>query len=369
MAPLHRFRPCRGRAVRSNGLTRALRRVRATDAPQKVERIRHEPNPEHPDTLPEFEMFAVLKTWMDEDVIEATVRNVMLQGASEVFIVDNGSTDSTVSRAVDAGAVVAEIYHTESFDGRLVQPLMNAVVARESLRSGADYAWWLYLDSDEFPEGPDGMSLREYLATLDRRYRIVGAHYVNHLPTEKPEYLSGFHPIDFQPLCYPFAPARWPPCERGHWKHPLQRFDRHGHFLLSNDGAHSGFCSEALVEPSGGFVSHHFQYRDEELTRAKLDLTCGPTSTRTSLHGSNFDGFIRRRSSLDAVYAQRWADVDTIPNRLSTSHRPTPWPHLGRVRRWYELTELDAARSNWASSHEGAPSSGPGAPAFPVRGE
>ena len=47
-----------------------------------------------------------------------------------MFIVDNGSTDRTVQRAMDAGAVVAEVYHTEMFDGRLVQPLMNAVVAR-----------------------------------------------------------------------------------------------------------------------------------------------------------------------------------------------------------------------------------------------
>ena len=49
------------------------------------------------------------------------------------------------------------------FDGRLVQPLMNAVVARESLRSRADHVWWLYLDTDEFPEGPSGLTIREYL--------------------------------------------------------------------------------------------------------------------------------------------------------------------------------------------------------------
>jgi hypothetical protein len=355
--------------MRGNRLTRALHLGRSGTAAPGYGNIEHEPDPERPETLPEFELFAVVKTWMDEDVIEATVRNAMLQGASKVFIVDNGSTDATVSRAVDAGAVVAEIYQTESFEGRLVQPLMNAVVVRESLRCRADHVWWLYLDTDEFPEGPEGMSVRQYLTTLDRRYRLVGAHYVNHFPTEKPEYLSGFHPIDFQPLCYEFVPARWPPCTRGHWKHPLQRFDRHGYFLMSNDGAHSGFCSEVLIEPKRGIVTHHFQYRDETLTRAKLELTCGPTSTRTSLHGSSgFDGFIRRRDSLDAVYSQRWADVDTIPNELSNSHVPTPWPHMGRVRRWYELTELEDARTQWASEHDGPPSRRPGAPTFPVRG-
>jgi glycosyltransferase involved in cell wall biosynthesis len=352
-----------------------VRRLRPGRAAPGYGHIEHEANPARAETLTEFELFAVVKTWMDEDVIEATVRNAFMQGAGAVYIVDNGSTDETVSRALKAGAVVAEVYETESFDGRLVQPLMNAVVARESLRCGADHVWWLYLDSDEFSEGPDGLSVREYLSTLDRRFRIVGAHYFNHVPADRPEYLSGFHPIDFQPLCYEFLPARWPPCGRGHWKHPLQRFDRHGHFLLSNDGAHSGFCSEVLVEPSGGIVTHHFQYREENLTRAKLELTCGPGSTRTSLHGSTgFDGFIRRRRSLDAVYSQRWADVDTIPNKIPSSHSPSPWPHLESVRRWYDAAELQAARAEWtardasAERTRGGRSGALGAPTFPVRG-
>jgi hypothetical protein len=325
-------------------LTKAFRWLRPGRPAPGFGDIENQENPSPPETLPEFEFFAVVKTWMDEDVIEATVRNAMVQGATSVFIVDNGSTDRTVARAVDAGAIVAEVYETEWFDGRLVQPLMNAVVARESLKSRAAHVWWLYLDTDEFPEGPNGLSIREYLGTLDRRFRLVGARYVNHFPSGKPEYLEGFHPIDFQPLCFEFDPARWPPCPRGHWKHPLQRFDRHGHFLLSNDGAHSGFCSEALIEPSESIVTHHFQYRDEGSTRAKLELTCGPTSTRTTLHSSTgFDGFVRRRRSLDAVYGQRWADVDTIPNKLATSQHPVPWPHLDRVRRWYSPSELDAA--------------------------
>jgi hypothetical protein len=353
----------------ANRLKRTLHRLRRAPAAPGFGHIEHEPNPPDPDTLADFELFAVVKTWMDEDVIEAAVRNAMVQGATRVFIVDNGSTDQTVARAVEAGAAVAEIYQTEWFDGRLVQPLMNAVVARESLRCGAEHVWWLYLDSDEFPEGPDGLSVREYLATLDRRFRTVGARYVNHFPAGKPEYLTGYHPIDFQPLCYEFEPARWPPCPRGHWKHPLQRFDRHGHFLLSNDGAHTGYCSEVLIEPGTAIVTHHFQYRDESLTRAKLELTCGPGSTRTSLHGSTgFDGFLRRRRSLDAVYSQRWSEVDTIPNKLSTSQTPVPWPHLGSVRRWYEPAALESARARWAGEPAATARGKTNVPTFPARG-
>jgi len=308
----------------------------------------HEANPDRPELLSGFRLFAIVKTWMDEDVIEATVRNAMVQGAESVFVVDNGSTDATLLRAQEAGATVAEVFETSGFDGPLAQTLMNAVVARESLRSGAEHVWWLYLDSDEFPEGPGGVPISEYIATLDRRFRVVGSVCVNHLPTGKPEYLSGFHPIDFQPLCYEFIPSWMPICRQNHWKHPLQRFDRHANFIVSRAGSHWAICPQDLVEPNSGIVTHHFQYRDEALTRAKLELTCGPGSPRTALYGADgMDGFSRRRRSLDAVYSQKWDDVEVEVNRNLGATRatggPHPWPSLANVRRWYSLSDLDAA--------------------------
>jgi hypothetical protein len=321
--------------------------------------IPHEDNPRPAQTLSDFRLFAVVKSWMDEDIIEATVRNALAQGVEAVYLVDNASTDATVDNAVAAGAVVAEIYDTDAFDGRLVQPLMNAVVARESLRCRAEHVWWLLLDSDEFPEGPGGLTVGEYLATLDRRFRLVGATFKNHVPEAKPEYLAGFHPIDFQPRCYTFEPADFSPCLLGHWKHPLQRFDRHGHFVLSNDGAHTAFCSDRLVEPTMGIVVHHFQYRDEARTRAKLELASGPGSTRTGLHeAAGFTGFVRRRRSLDAVYSQRWADVETPPNaQRASSLDPRPWPGAASVPRWYGPEEVEAAR------RQALAGDGPGPPA------
>ena len=317
--------------------------------------IPHEENPAHPDVIPEFRLCAVIKTWMDADIIEATVRNAFVQGADAVYLVDNASTDATLANAIGAGAIVSEVYDTEVFDGRLVQPLVNAVVARESLRSGAEHVWWLLLDSDEFPEAPGGRTVREYLAGLDRRFRVVGATYMNHLPSGGPENVEGFHPIDFQPLCYGFEPANNPPCELGHWKHPLQRFDRKGQFIVSNDGAHLAYSSDRLVEPTEGIVIHHFQYRDERVTRAKLDLVIGPGANRVALHESaGFAGFARRRRSLDAVYRQQWDAMDVPPNRRGDAHRnPVPWPDIDAVKRWYTAVEARQARDDRLVTREG----------------
>ena len=51
---------------------------------------------------------------MEEDVVEATVRNAFAQGVEAVYVVDNASTDATVERAVAAGATFVESFHTDA---------------------------------------------------------------------------------------------------------------------------------------------------------------------------------------------------------------------------------------------------------------
>jgi hypothetical protein len=301
-------------------------------------------NPEHPALLDDFQFFAVVKTWMDEDIIEATVRNAFAQGVDSVFLVDNASTDATVERGLAAGARIGEVFDYDRFDGGLIQTIVNAVVVRESLRSRAPYVWWMYLDSDEFPTGPGELTVREYLASLDRRFRIVGATFMNHLPHRKPEYLPGFHPIDFQPYCYAFLP-KWPTeCGHPHWKHPLQRFDRDRTFIMCREGAHrvEGGDRDERWEPAEPVVVHHFQYREEGRTREKLELVCESPRSR-SVRPNQIRDFHVRRQSLDAVYAQRWNEVDTNSAETSGTETLAPWPHLGSVRRWYSLDEVEAA--------------------------
>ena len=311
----------------------------------------HEPNPAQARVLSGFRFFAVLGTWMEQDVVEATVRNALAQGAEAVYLVDNASTDGTVETALTAGAILAETFDTAVYDERVRILLMNGVVARQSLACGAAHVWWLWIDADEFPEGPDGMTIAEYLATLDRRFRVVGSTYYNHFPSEPPYYLGGFHPLDFQPLCERYVPLRQRFCDLTHWKHPLQRFDRAGPFLLANDGFHTASLRtrDPVIEPDVGIVTHHVQYREEAATRARMAVLCGPGGGRNDFNDSLNHRTIKRRfDSLDAVYAGRWDRVNNLrgDEPLLGVH-PEPWPDVGSARRWYGPDELAAATASW----------------------
>lgn len=315
-----------------------------------------EPNPDPADTLADFGFFAVLGTWMEEDVVEATVRNAFAQGVDDVFLVDNASTDATVARALAAGATLAESFKTKVYEEHVRVLLMNGVVARVSLDREVDHAWWLYLDADEFPEGPGGLTIRQYLSGLDRRFRLVGSTYYNHFPATKPENLAGFHPADLQPLCERYVRERPRFCDQDHFKHPLQRYDAGGPFIMSFIGFHSAntLSREPLLEPAGGIVTHHMQYREEAATRRRLDLLCG-NALRNAHNDSVGNTAIRKRyESLDAVYAQRWDEVDNLRRREANAGvAPQPWSGPPG-RRWYAPEELEDARRRWAADH-GAP--------------
>ena len=314
-----------------------------------------EDNPARPDPLPSFRLFAILGTWLEADVVAATVRNAFTQGCEHVYVVDNDSPDDTAATAQAAGAIVARSFPSESYDETLRLDLMNEVVAEVSAAADAEHVWWLWLDADEFHHGPRGTTLREYLGRLDRRFRIVGARVFNHFPHGKPEYVSGFHPLDFQPLCQEFRVAH---CADGHWKHPLQRFDRSGPPIVSAIGFHKAEClAHPLFEPSTPIFMHHFQYRDEVRTRYRLQQLCLPDAegrARIALTDARWggSGISKRFRTLSAVYGQRWNEVENLYRRGDpVGVSPVPWvqtvaPDDVRYAVWYPADELARARAS-----------------------
>jgi hypothetical protein len=329
-----------------------IARVLGRTAPNRdgADWVEARPQPAHPEPLDEVRLFAVVGTWMEEDVIGATVSNAFAQGCERVYLVDNESTDATVSEAEQAGAELAATFHTDEYDERLRLDVMNDVVRDVSTREGDAHIWWMWLDADEFPHAPRGLTVREFLTALDRRFRVVGCRFVNHFPDRTPAYLPGFHPLDFQPLCEEHALG----CALGHRKHSLQRFDRDGAPIRCGRGFHAAWSAERpLLEPAEAIYLHHFPYRDEATTRRRLALLCGTDEsgrTRVRAGDTAADGMVPRFETLDAVYRGDWSHVRNYREDTEfTVANPIPWTALAGEAdapsaRWYGAGELDDAR-------------------------
>lgn len=263
-----------------------------------------------------FRFFGIVGTWMEEDIVSASISNAFHQGCEKVFLVDNCSSDHTVDNAVSSGATLALSYRTDSYDGPLRTALMNAVMEEVTEQEGAAHTWWLWFDADEFPHGPEGKPLKQYLASLDARYRVVGTRYFHHFPSDSSHYIPPYHPIQFQPLCHEQRTG----C-RGHRKHPLIRLDRGRPPVKMHESFHRYDSSEILFEPSSPAFIHHFPFRAREVTRRRMTNLCATGGTDNSRHSSG-------------VILQNWTDAFN------------KW----EIDVWYSKEELSEATQRWQAS-------------------
>ena len=308
---------------------------------------RVESNPLRPDPALPVRLFGIVPTWFEGDIIEATVHNDFAQGCERVFIVDNQSPDDTVERAVAAGAEIASIYHTDFNDMDRRQAEVRAVINSVSPEVAADHVWWLVCDADEFVHGPSGRRIVDYLARLDRRFRVVGARVFEHFPTSEPANVPGRLPLDYQPLCQELRMA-W--CKARHWKHPLFRWDRSGPEVVPGHGMHKVQSPVRVREPRESAFMHHFQYRNRPDTSERLRHLCEAQedgvarSALADILQRHTSGARRRWATLDYVYAQDWAYVERrTPRGYRQGVDPKPWTSLvppadARIARWYSTS-------------------------------
>lgn len=297
------------------------------------------PNPSDAHVLPGVRLFAVLGTWMEADIVVATIRNALVQGCERVYLVDNGSTDGTVDLAVSEGATLARSFVTERYDEELRLRHMNAVASEVSASESDDHLWWLFLDADEFPHGPFGMTITDYVRSLDERFRVVGMRFLDHYPSVEPAYVSPFHPLDFQPLCEELA---LPMCPSRHRKHSLQRYDKGRVPILCGNGFHVAHCAEPLFEPSQAGFLHHFPFRQREVTSRRLESLWSPGRDGTPrAFGAHSTHMWTRYRSLDAAYTQDWASIHNFLALDPMDDVETP-PALGAsVANWTDLVEVE----------------------------
>ena len=263
----------------------------------------------------------------------------MAQGCERFFLIDHGSPDQTVARAVKGGAEhIADRPASSTTEAERVAQT-DALTAKLSEELPGPPIWWLHVDADEFPHGPNGMTIREYLGTLDRSYRVVGSTFYNHYPTAEPANIAGTHPIALQPMC---ERELFSYCRTRHYKHQLVRFDYDGPPVHMSGGFHkpAGLDSGCWDEPPGGLITHHFQFRDEAVTRRRHALVLPRRVSGQPL--------LQRDPFLDHVYAGAWSEVRLRRTRLG--NRPVKlrdWRELLRpedqeLNLWYEPSRLDS---------------------------
>lgn len=298
----------------------------------------------------EITLFATICTWYESDVVYATIKNAFTQGCDRVFIIDNNSPDNTIEEALSAGATLARVYETKYLDERTKTRMINELMLEVSQCSRLKTIWWLWLDTDEFPEGPGGLSIKEFLASLHPKFRVVGAKNVNHFPVDLPHYIPRFHPLEFQPWCEEFTANEWAFCRLAHLKHPLIKYDKNEPLMTRARGQHTAFCRKQLIEPTEAIILHHFPYRDKDATHRRLEAACTSREDGTSRmqmfediigHAS---GIRKRYLNLENVYSGRWEEVDNLHLRPPTTGvNLRLWEHPV-THRWYSDEDLRKAR-------------------------
>ena len=305
-----------------------------------------------PQRYGETTLFALIGTWHEEDIIYASAKNAFAQGCDRVFIVDNCSPDNTVEEALSAGATLARSFETHGYDEQLRIRMMTEVMQEVSQSTGLETVWWVWLDADEFPEGPDGLPLKEFLNGLHPRFRLVGVKYVNHFPVDLPHYIPRFHPLEFQPWCEEFDASEFHHCALGHWKHPLIKYVSSRAVITPTAGTHRAMCKEQLVEPTEGIIIHHFPYRDKEATYGRLEELCTPREDGTIRNQMNDDrighpsGINKRYRNLENVYSGRWHKVDNLHIRPPTTGVDLRLLEHPVAHRWYSDEELLNAKGH-----------------------
>lgn len=282
------------------------------------------------------ELFAIVSTWHDADVIEATVRNCFQLGASRVYILDNASADATVPLAMEAGAIVGRVYETELYDDDYRCQLQNELVADVTRGESYPNLWWLTLDADELPALPYGESILPWLSRLPESIRVIGSNFIDLYPSPGEQYTPGRHPA----ACMARGMWRWgnayAPGKCNHWKHPLVCY-RGGKFdVAQTRGNHRpATAGGELYEPERmTLTTFHAPFRREAETRARLQLLCETGRNRWDDDVTLGNGAVRRWRSLDAIYAGRWRDVE-MPH-TQVFGRPLkgvalyPWRELDR---------------------------------------
>ena len=259
-------------------------------------------------------LLGVIAAWNEDDVIWSTVTNLLREGCSAVFVLDDGSTDATAAEAVAAGAEVVPREPTARWRESERAAAIDRLITRHT-RDRRQEIWWLVADADEFPTFPG--SIRGLLDRLPENVDALGSAVVEHYPAAGSGWSPRCDPLDIPGFACPY-PSDY--CPQGHWKHQLflrRRFDD----PVPMAGAHtlraaSGRRIREWCEP---IIMHHFPYRDLD----RLERRIGGARDGTGRYGTSPDTFTSWRAlhRLEVVGQLRADRHDRLTNGFPGQRR------------------------------------------------
>ncbi len=264
-------------------------------------------------------LYAVIGSWFEGDIIAECVRNLKANGVEKIFLVDNDSPDDTVAKAEAAGVIDVRSFKTAYYDDDVRLRLMNSVMQEITEAEKLPELWWLSLDADEFPCGPNGERVIDFVNSLPPEVNCVGCDSIDLYPEGPDYYADGMHPADMMFKAIRRKEHRDIYCNRSHWKHPLTRQRGGVYELAQSRGAHVPYTTSGLqaVEPASELTLFHAPLRRPENARKRLEALCGANQSLGGRPRSASDdkvtkgnGAVKRWRSLEAIYAGRWMDVE-----------------------------------------------------------
>lgn len=281
-------------------------------------------------------VYAIISTWHDGDIIAATVKNCFENGCTRVLVLDNASPDNSVEAAKAAGAEIAEVYQTEYYDDDLRIRKQNNIIKEIVEKEKNRELWFVTLDADEFPSGINGEPFRDTLGRLPGPIRTIGSNAIDLYPTGDERYEIGDHPA----TCFSQGINRTAKfaCPQHHWKHVAIRYFNGLYDVAQSRGNHYPAMptkTASILEPKIELPIFHCPMRNYEDAKARLTALCGKQND-FGYHRSAGDddaiggqGAIKRFKSLEAIYAQKWHEVE-LPHSQMYGRQivgicPYPW--------------------------------------------
>jgi glycosyltransferase involved in cell wall biosynthesis len=274
---------------------------------------------------------AVMCVWNEEDIIESTVKHAFAQGCSNVFIIDNASTDKTIEIALNSGAILADTFESKYFDEIQKVSHLNSVVKAYNDHESECCIWWLYIDADEFPNIDYEYRIIDFIKSLDSSVRLIHGYLFDHIPTHLPYNIPGYHPADFMPVATKTKIA----------KIPLVRYDKGKQHLYSCSGAHTvDSAGESIPMIKDVLNIHHFHYRRPEDSIARLKLLLKKNhdgSSRIDWMDAREQN-LQKSATVKSTYHNRYNNAKHWYNQnkyLSLRHDNLPYTYKN-ITRWYD---------------------------------